>query len=124
MPGNHSVCAISRQSLRITAKATTISAKKATATGPLASVASPRKAKAATSQRRLRLSYQAYHASIAIVKLAVSGISVAAARANPMTATHDAVISAPSSSDPGRKRRRPNREGQAFPTMAGDPASV
>ena len=45
----------------------------------------------------LALSYQAYQASMAMVKVAASGMSVEAARAKPMTPLAEAAMSAPSS---------------------------
>jgi hypothetical protein len=55
---------------------------------------------------RRPLTYQAYQASNPVPKQAASGISVAAAWANPTIPAQLAVMSVPSNSLPGRKRRR------------------
>src|SRR5579883_1775656 len=105
-PGAHNIRPSTLKSRNSAQNTTTIRSARNGATGPLANVASARKMYAVASQRFWSVSSQTYHANREMPNMDASGMSVEAARANPMMLTEVATISAPSTCDPGRNRRK------------------
>ena len=81
IPGIQRVWLIFLHSRFIAANSTIMDDVNSRATGPLASTPSPRKKYEIAKQALTWPSYHAYHASRAIVNMAVRGMSVEAARA-------------------------------------------